>query len=69
MIEHNVDVMLDADNLIDLGPEGGAAGGRIVAHGSPDEILRRMPRSSRTAAALRDALRDEAARHAPPREP
>jgi excinuclease ABC subunit A len=38
VIEHNPDVLLAADRLIDLGPEGGAAGGRIVAEGTPEEV-------------------------------
>lgn len=38
VIEHNVDVVRSADHIIDLGPEGGVAGGRIVAVGSPDQI-------------------------------
>jgi len=38
VIEHNLDVLKLADHLIDLGPEGGAAGGRIVATGTPEEI-------------------------------
>ncbi len=38
MIEHNLDVILQADQLIDLGPEGGARGGQIVATGTPEEI-------------------------------
>ncbi|MGH8103364.1 MAG: excinuclease ABC subunit UvrA, partial [bacterium] len=38
VIEHNRDVMRRADYLIDLGPEGGAGGGRIVAQGSPQRI-------------------------------
>ena len=38
IIEHNLDVVLQADHLIDLGPEGGDEGGRIVATGSPEEI-------------------------------
>ena len=61
-IEHNTDVMLDADNLVDLGPEGGAGGGRIVAHGPPDELARRLPRPSRTAACLAETLRAESRR-------
>ncbi|MCW8131429.1 MAG: excinuclease ABC subunit UvrA [Planctomycetota bacterium] len=38
VIEHNLDVIKQADWIIDLGPEGGEAGGRIVAQGSPEEI-------------------------------
>ncbi len=38
VIEHNLDVLKLADHLIDLGPEGGAAGGRIVASGTPEEL-------------------------------
>ncbi len=38
VIEHNLDVIKTADWIIDLGPEGGAGGGRIVAQGSPEEV-------------------------------
>jgi excinuclease ABC subunit A len=38
VIEHNLDVIKTADHLIDLGPDGGEAGGRIVAEGSPEEV-------------------------------
>ena len=40
VIEHNMDVIKSADWVIDIGPEGGAAGGRIVAEGTPEEIAR-----------------------------
>ena len=38
IIEHNLDVIKSADHIIDLGPEGGDAGGEIVACGTPEEV-------------------------------
>ncbi len=40
VIEHNLDVIKTADYVIDLGPEGGDAGGRVVAQGTPEELVR-----------------------------
>jgi len=40
VIEHNLDVIKMADYIIDLGPEGGEAGGRVIATGTPEEIAR-----------------------------
>jgi excinuclease ABC subunit A len=40
IIEHNLDVMKSADWIIDLGPEGGAEGGRVIAAGTPEQVAR-----------------------------
>jgi len=47
VIEHNLDVIAEADWVIDLGPEGGAAGGRIVAQGTPATVARRSTHTGR----------------------
>ncbi len=52
IIEHNLDVMRASDWLIDLGPEGGDAGGELVAVGTPEEV--RLHPSSHTGRALRE---------------
>jgi excinuclease ABC subunit A len=57
VIEHNLDVMAEADWIIDLGPEGGDGGGRVVAQGSPEEITRKKS-TSHTARILGDFLRE-----------
>ncbi|MFH0890671.1 MAG: excinuclease ABC subunit UvrA [Candidatus Liptonbacteria bacterium] len=55
VIEHNLDVIKTADWVIDLGPEGGDKGGRVVAEGTPEEIVRRA--QSVTGPYLRKVLR------------
>ena len=40
IIEHNMDVILEADYIIDLGPEGGSDGGNIVAAGTPEDVAK-----------------------------
>jgi excinuclease ABC subunit A len=54
IIEHNLDVIKSADYVIDLGPEGGEAGGRIVAKGTPEDVAR--SRESFTGQFLADIL-------------
>ena len=51
VVEHNLDVIKTADWVIDLGPEGGAGGGRVLAEGTPEEIL--LCEESYTGRALR----------------
>ena len=60
VIEHNLDVMAEADWIIDLGPEGGSAGGWVVAQGPPEKIALRTSRS-RTAAVLAPFLAERSA--------
>ncbi len=55
VIEHNLDVVKSADHVIDLGPEGGEAGGRVVAQGTPEKVAQ-SPLSI-TARYLKEALR------------
>ena len=54
VIEHHLDVIAEADYLVDLGPEAGAKGGEIVAMGTPEEICK--SKRSRTAPFLREIL-------------
>ncbi len=55
VIEHNLDVIKTADYVIDLGPEGGAGGGEIVAVGTPEEIVK--IKKSHTGNYLREVLK------------
>ena len=54
VIEHHLDVIKSADYIIDLGPEGGAGGGKVVATGTPEEVAR--VRKSYTGQALKPVL-------------
>ena len=56
VIEHNLDVIKTADWIIDLGPDGGEYGGRVVASGTPEQVVR--SKKSYTAEALRKVLGD-----------
>ena len=40
VIEHNLDVIKTADYIIDIGPEGGEGGGRVIAKGTPEEVAK-----------------------------
>lgn len=55
VVEHNLDVIKTADWIIDIGPEGGAGGGTIVAAGPPEEVAKH--KTSHTGKALRDLLK------------
>src|SRR5206468_6071054 len=54
VIEHNLDVMKSADWILDLGPDGGEDGGRVVAAGTPEQVL--CAKKSFTAEALRKVM-------------
>jgi excinuclease ABC subunit A len=56
VIEHNLDVIKTADWIIDLGPEGGDAGGKIIAEGTPEELVRKNIKNSYTAQYLKPEL-------------
>ena len=54
VIEHHIDVIKQADHIIDLGPLGGDRGGEIVAEGTPEEVAR--AKASLTGRYLREVL-------------
>jgi excinuclease ABC subunit A len=61
VIEHNLDVMAEADWIVDLGPEGGGGGGRVVAEGDPDTVARKAAKSH-TARILGEFLSERGVR-------
>jgi excinuclease ABC subunit A len=64
VIEHNLDVIKTADWVVDLGPEGGTAGGRIVAAGTPEQLA--AAGHSHTGRSLRRSLAGRSAAQVPP---
>jgi excinuclease ABC subunit A len=60
VIEHNLSVIAEADYIVDLGPEAGADGGKVVAVGTPEQVAR--SKTSRTAPFLRKVLNRSTAR-------
>ena len=62
VIEHNLDIWAEADWIIDLGPEGGVNGGRVVAEGSPEALAKR--RRTHTEGVLAEFLERQALREA-----
>ena len=54
VIEHHLDVLAEADYLIDIGPESGEAGGKIMSEGTPEHVA--SSKTSRTAPFLRSQL-------------
>jgi excinuclease ABC subunit A len=65
VIEHNLDVVKSADHVIDLGPEGGTAGGRIIAEGTPEEVaLQEQSATGRFLAAVLNRAREHPIRTA-----
>ena len=57
VIEHNLDVIKTADNIIDMGPEGGVKGGNIIAEGKPEEICH--SKESYTGKYLREMINSQ----------
>jgi excinuclease ABC subunit A len=55
VIEHNLDVIKTADWVIDLGPEGGEGGGKIIAEGTPEQIAKN--KASHTGKYLKPVLK------------
>ena len=60
MIEHNLDVLLQADHIIDLGPEGGERGGQIIATGTPEQVAKE--KNSYTGIYIAEMLKQNASR-------
>jgi excinuclease ABC subunit A len=62
VIEHNLDVIAEADWIVDLGPEGGSGGGRVVCEAPPEQLASK-PHASHTAAVLAEFLAERGRTH------
>ncbi len=56
VIEHNLDIVKVADYIIDVGPEGGKGGGKIIAEGTPEQVVKKFEKVSHTARYLKEEL-------------
>jgi len=56
VIEHNLDIVKVADHIVDIGPEGGKGGGKIVCSGTPEQIIKKSADESHTARYLSEEL-------------
>ncbi|MDQ3022369.1 MAG: excinuclease ABC subunit UvrA [Bacteroidota bacterium] len=63
VIEHNLDVIKSADWIIDMGPEGGGAGGKIIAEGTPEQLVKNYFDISYTAQYLKDELKKKSIKY------
>jgi excinuclease ABC subunit A len=61
LIEHNLDIIAEADWIIDMGPEGGGGGGRVVLAAPPETFLEKATKTH-TATALREFMDGNARR-------
>ena len=61
VIEHNLDVIKTADFIVDIGPEGGDAGGQVIAKGSPEDVSR--VKQSFTGVFLKRILFENSVKH------
>jgi excinuclease ABC subunit A len=59
VIEHNLDIIKVADHIIDLGPEGGRGGGKILFSGTPEKMIQKAVDFSHTARYLKEELKEE----------
>jgi excinuclease ABC subunit A len=57
VIEHNLDIIKVADHLVDVGPEGGRGGGKIIATGTPEDVAKKFSEISHTARYLKEELK------------